>query len=131
MKKIISSIIFAMILLVGCGGNKPEDVAIKFTQSVYKSDIETLSSLINITKAELKKDGTKQVLDGKLSMIAGDAIQKASKKGGFAGVKVISSEKLDDNHASVQVEIKFKNGEKKTETIKTIKNEDGKWKIRL
>jgi len=116
MKRVVMavSIICAVFLFVGCGGNNPTAVVKGYYAAADKGDLEKVKKFLAPESVGLilmlgEADMKKHLID-------------EAKKGNF---KIKSTtEKIDGDKATVTVTLK--NG--KTETEKLIKV-DGKWKI--
>lgn len=121
------------IALIACGGgNKPENVAKKFIEYGYKGDADNMLKLINIPE-NAKKDGTQEIVSGKLKQAAIKSKEESDRKGGLKEV-VVESSQIDEPNGTgrVKIVVHFKNDGSKsqTENVRVIRS--GKeWKVNL
>lgn len=125
MKKILLAAIAALVL-AGCGDGA-KDVSKDFIGAVYEGKSDKALSYLDFSEA--KDDGLKEMMSGKLKAAISETKNKAEKLGGVDGIEVISSDEKDDT-ANVELEVKFKDGSKRSERVK-LKKVNGDWKIRL
>ncbi|MCX2716932.1 DUF4878 domain-containing protein [Helicobacter sp. MIT 21-1697] len=128
LRKLILALGLGMIalLFVACGESSPKDVAIAFTEDVYKGNGDKLIKYINLSKKEKEM---KEVIEGKLKAAATKAERKAQESDGIEKIEVVS-EDVKEEKAIIKVLVRFKNGSENDETIKLIKVDD-EWKINL
>lgn len=125
MKKFLLAAVAALVL-VGCGDGA-KDVSKDFIGAVYEGKSDKALSYLDFSEA--KDDGLKEMMSGKLKAAISETKNKAEKLGGVDSIDVISSDEKDDT-ANVELEVKFKDGSKRSERVK-LKKVNGDWKIRL
>lgn len=131
-KKILSffSMFVLAFALTACGGSGPAKVAEKFERAAYAGDIDTVMSVIYFDDND-KKNGTEDMMRGKLSMMLVELKKQSDAKG---GVKKVKTEKAqynsDKTHATVNVTVTFKDKTEVTEDLSLMKTKKG-WKVKL
>ena len=125
MKKFLLAAVAALVL-AGCGDGA-KDVSKDFISAVYEGKSDKALSYLDFSEA--KDDGLKEMMSGKLKTAISETKNKVEKLGGVDGIEVISSDEKDDM-ANVELEVKFKDGSKRSERVK-LKKVNGDWKIRL
>lgn len=132
MKKMFISFMAMVALLVtwSCGGanDTPTAVVEKAVQCMQDKDYEGYVNLIAIEEKEGESiEDQKKAL---ASMIEGKAISTIEKQGGIASYEVLEETVAEDgNTAKVKVNITYGDGTKKEDTIKALKDKDGKWML--
>lgn len=131
MKKIIGFIAMAAIALVmaACGGdNSPKGVAEQAVKCIQDKDYEGYVDLMLITEKE--GQDVAETKQGIADLLRSKAESTLDKKGGIKSYEVLSETVADDgNSAVVQIKVTYGNGEEKTDDMKMVKSDGGKWLI--
>ncbi len=131
MKKIIGFIAMAAIALVmaACGGdNSPKGVAEQAVKCIQDKDYEGYVDLMRITEKE--GQDVAETKQGIADLLRSKAESTLDKKGGIKSYEVLSETVADDgNSAVVQIKVTYGNGEEKTDDMKMVKSDGGKWLI--
>ena len=108
--------------LAGCGllNSGPAGVVKGFFAAVDHNDLDRAVKMFASPVRQM-------IGDGKLKAGLEAASKDMQIKGGMAGVTV-DEEKIDGDHATVSVTIRYKNGSTSTEKSKLVKEKDG-WKL--
>ena len=130
-KKIIGFIAMAAIALVmaACGGdNSPKGVAEQAVKCIQDKDYEGYVDLMRITEKE--GQDVAETKQGIADLLRSKAESTLDKKGGIKSYEVLSETVADDgNSAVVQIKVTYGNGEEKTDDMKMVKSDGGKWLI--
>ena len=113
------------LALAGCSSS-PEDVVKDFYKAVADNRVEDAVGYFSLQG--IKENDLTQA-KGKFQMMVGELHSTIKARGGLDSVLATPGEQKDDS-VRVEVELKFKNGTTKKESLKLAK-ESGKWKIRL
>ena len=131
MKKIIGFIAMAAIVLVmaACGGdNSPKGVAEQAVKCRQDKDYEGYVDLMQITEKE--GQDVAETKQGIADLLRSKAESTLDKKGGIKSYEILSETVADDgNSAVVQIKVTYGNGEEKTDDMKMVKSDGGKWLI--
>lgn len=131
MKKIIGFIAMAAIALVmaACGGdNSPKGVAEQAVKCIQDKDYEGYVDLMRITEKE--GQDVAETKQGIADLLRSKAESTLDKKGGIKSYEILSETVADDgNSAVVQIKVTYGNGEEKTDDMKMVKSDGGKWLI--
>ena len=131
-KKILSffSMFVLAFALTACGGSGPAKVAEKFERAAYAGDIDTVMSVIYFDDND-KKNGTEDVMRGKLSMMLVELKKQSDAKGGVKNIKTEKAQyNSDKTRATVNVTVTFKDKTEVTEDLSLVKAKKG-WKVKL
>ena len=131
-KKILS--FFTMFVLAfaltACGGGGPAKVAEKFERAAYAGDIDTVMSVIYLEDND-KKNGTEDMMRGKLTMMLVELKKQSDAKGGVKNIKTEKAQyNSDKTRATVNVTVTFKDKTEVTEDLSLMKTKKG-WKVKL
>lgn len=128
MKKLLLAV-FAMFLLIGCGDSGPEKVAEDYNKHLFNGEIAKAVELLDAKGLENQGVSKSQATE-KLSYMTASVKAQVEQKGGIKSIKAVETSYNDDKTAAtVRVEVTFKDGTKKYESVSLVKV-DGKWKIK-
>lgn len=116
-------------LFLSACSQSPEDVALEFTQAMYKVDAKTAVSLLDLEGKENDENTVKQA-EGKIQAMAADIASKAEKNGGVKDIVVVETKENGENELSVTVKVTYGDGTEKEEFVKLV-NKNGKWLVNL
>ncbi|MGN0916576.1 MAG: DUF4878 domain-containing protein [Succinivibrio sp.] len=140
MRKFLASVMIftASLVFLGCGSDEaPEDVAVRFTQNLYKADTKAAMAMIDFSQSgRADEKAFYEEVEGKFATILPQRKAEIEKKAG--GVKSITAKAVqtDDTATSskVDVEICFNgkyNGKECTiESVNLVKTGE-RWKVNL
>lgn len=117
--------VFTVALLSACS-QSPESVAKSYIQTVADNRVEEAVGYFSL--ADVKENDLTMV-KGKCQMIVGEQYSIMQSKGGLDSVTTTLDDQKD-NTAHVTIEMKYKNGETKKDSLTLVKD-SGKWKIKL
>ncbi|MBR7002374.1 MAG: DUF4878 domain-containing protein [Neisseriaceae bacterium] len=124
------SMLFMAFALSACGGSGPAKVAEKFERAAYAGDIDTVMSVIYFDDND-KKNGTEDMMRGKLSMMLVELKKQSDAKGGVKNIKTEKAQyNSDKTRATVNVTVTFKDKTEVTEDLSLMKTKKG-WKVKL
>ncbi|MDD6055498.1 MAG: DUF4878 domain-containing protein [Helicobacter sp.] len=123
--KIVSVGVVCGAFLSGCGGDSPEEIALKFTKGLNSGDAKVINEFCDLPKEF--KPGEKEMLDGKMAMAIAQVSAKNAQKGGVKDFKIAKSD-MDKESGLVRVDKIFNDGTTDYENVKLVLV-DNKWKI--
>lgn len=123
-KKLCLALILG-IVLSACGSSSPEDIALDFTEKLYKGDTDVL----NYFDLKEAKGSEKEFANGKIRSAVMEGKERADKKGGVKQI-IIAEKNIEENRARIRTTVVFKDDSNTTNTFNLIKK-DGKWFIEL
>lgn len=99
----------------------PEKAAKEAIAAIQKGDYDAYAATFDMSESDQK------ILAG---MIEEKAQSQIDKKGGIKDYKILESS-IDDDKATVSVQLNYKDGSEDTQTLNFVKKEDGSWKQKL
>lgn len=99
----------------------PEKAAKEAIAAIQKGDYDAYAATFDMSESDQK------ILAG---MIEEKAQSQIDKKGGIKDYKILESS-IDDDKATVRVQLNYKDGSEDTQTLNFVKKEDGSWKQKL
>lgn len=122
-KKLCLALILGTILSA-CGSSNPEDVALDFTEKVFKGDEDALE---HFDLRDLKAD-EKEFANGKIRSMVASGKEKADKRGGVKKI-IVGKKDIKEDRAEIETIVIFGDDSNTTEDVNLVKK-DGKWFIR-
>lgn len=116
-------------LFLSACSSSPEDVALEFTQAMFKGDTKKAVSLLYLGDKEVDEKDVK-MFEGKLTMVAAENAKKAEKKGGVKDIVVVETKESGENELIVNIKTSFGDGTEDIEVVK-LTNKNGKWLVRI
>ena len=119
MKKILYSLLIASAALCFFSCSSPsgaEKAAIKAVEALQNEDYDAYAATFDLSPSDQK------ILAG---MVEEKGKEELSKKGGIASYKIVDSTEEDDK-ATVNVLVRYKDGSEETEKMTFVKK-DGEW----
>lgn len=130
-KKITSFfyVLFLTLALTACGGNSPEKVAEKFMSYFYNGEIDKAFELMYIPESA-QKDGSAEMVKGKLTMMMGEVKKEIDKNGGIKSITAETAQySADKTKATVMVKVIFaKNLPEQKEKV-NLRKDGSNWKV--
>ncbi|MDR2690329.1 MAG: DUF4878 domain-containing protein [Azoarcus sp.] len=115
--------LFLVTLLSACGSS-PESVVEDYFDAVANNRIDKA-----ISYCSLKSVGENDLTKGKLQMVVGVQHSQITQNGGIKSLKVTTTQEAED-HATVEVEIVFGNGQSNKDNLR-LRKEGSAWKIQF
>lgn len=117
------------LFMAGCGDDKPEEVAVAYVKAFYNGDAKTTIGLVTL-EGGISDNDEKEMLEGKITMMAVMVKKDGEESGGLKDVKAINTQikEGEPKSANVEIEAIFGNGTSKKEELDLIQTKDG-WKI--
>lgn len=123
--------LFLGLCVTACGGGHPaENAAVSFFTAAFQGDADKM--VARLAGVDSQKESEKNMVKGKMQMMAAASKEHAQKKGGLKKVEIDTEKKTEINKqdATVFVVIHFGDGSTEKETANLIQ-ENGAWKIKL
>ncbi|MDO4879296.1 MAG: DUF4878 domain-containing protein, partial [Neisseria sp.] len=121
-------------VLAACSGagSSPEGTAKAFIEKTYQGDADGAMALIDIPAEAKDKPGVEEMVNGKIKAGVAQSKARADQLGGVDEVTAqpFQASPQDAKQGRVQVDVRFKQGNTKTENVSVIETDHG-WKIKL
>lgn len=134
MRKLLSALIVVAVavLMIGCGNaNTPSGVAEASVKCLQKGDYKGYVELLTATDAKKNaenKEKFEQEQQMLVSLVQEKASKKLEKKEGIKSYEVLSEEINETgDRAKVTMTIVYGDGSEDKQTVKTKKDDSGKW----
>lgn len=122
---------FALLVLVACGKQKPEDVAARFVEASYKGDAGAAIALIDFD-AKSSRPGEAEIITGKVKAAVAQQKERADARGGLDKVTTEPAQAHpgDAKRASVNVTAHFKQGTVDNDRVQLVQTDQG-WRVKV
>ena len=119
-----------LFMVSACGGSKPGDVAVEFTQAMIDGNADKCFSYLYLDEMEAAQ---KDFAKGKINVMVKGTSEQIKARGGVKSVKLVdvTDDKTDEKRKSARVELTLNDGESKIDSFNLIKDKKGEWKILL
>lgn len=134
MKKLMSFVIavFAILAITACSSNSPKDVAEKAMKCLVNQDYKGYVDLIYLQDENKSKEDVDKAKAQLVELLQNKGEKMIKENEGVESFEITKEEISEDgNSATVDMNIKYKNGKTDDTTVKLCKDKDGKWWIDL
>lgn len=134
MKKLMSFVIavFAILAITACSSNSPKDVAEKAMKCIVNQDYKGYVDLIYLQDENKSKEDVDKAKAQLVELLQNKGEKSIKENEGVESFEVTKEEISEDgNSATVDLNIKYKNGKTDDTTVKLCKDKNGKWWIDL
>lgn len=134
MKKLMSFVIavFAILAITACSSNSPKDVAEKAMKCIVNQDYKGYVDLVYLQDENKSKEDVDKAKAQLVELLQNKGEKSIKENEGVESFEVTKEEISEDgNSATVDLNIKYKNGKTDDTTVKLCKDKNGKWWIDL
>ncbi len=124
--------VFAILAITACSSNSPKDVAEKAMKCIVNQDYKGYVDLIYLQDENKSKEDVDKAKAQLVELLQNKGEKSIKENEGVESFEVTKEEISEDgNSATVDLNIKYKNGKTDDTTVKLCKDKNGKWWIDL
>ena len=124
--------VFAILAITACSSNSPKDVAEKAMKCIVNQDYKGYVDLIYLQDENKSKEDVDKAKAQLVELLQNKGEKSIKENEGAESFEVTKEEISEDgNSATVDLNIKYKNGKTDDTTVKLCKDKNGKWWIDL
>ena len=124
--------VFAILAITACSSNSPKDVAEKAMKCIVNQDYKGYVDLVYLQDENKSKEDVDKAKAQLVELLQNKGEKSIKENEGVESFEVTKEEISEDgNSATVDLNIKYKNGKTDDTTVKLCKDKNGKWWIDL